>query len=176
MCAHTQTHACCTPPPRAHTSPYTDSHRNTANTSIDRQDTPIHRHTLIHMSKDRKAHNPPAQNTCRHRHTQCGDTTPHLSTGFFQLVESAFPISELGLIFWANLREPGPSGPRPFLFPPEGAASKSWSLRAQRPETPAVPCWGGLLSGDTGDHQVTSFRYSGASFPQFGGRIATGHT
>ena len=167
MCVHT--HTCCMHPPHAHTSPYTDSHKNRHMHSC--KHTQGHTHVRTHpctgthiaVWTGRRTNHPHA-NMCRHTDTRsAGNTTP-TSPRFFRFVESAFPSpSWPTLLILQTSENQAPLDHNRLCFLQKELPANLGALELSVPRPP-LSCAGEGFR-DTGDCQVTSFRHSGASFP-----------
>ena len=167
MCVHT--HTCCMHPPHAETSPCTDSHKNRHMHSC--KHTQGHTHVRTHpctgthiaVWTGRRTNHPHA-NMCRHTDTRsAGNTTP-TSPRFFRFVESAFPSpSWPTLLILQTSENQAPLDHDRLCFLQKELPANLGALELSVPRPP-LSCAGEGFR-DTGDHQVTSFRHSGASFP-----------
>ena len=156
MCTHTHTHThtCCMHPPHAHTSPYTDLHKNRHTHALMQAHTGIpmcaHTHTQAHTylcglaGSQTHLH----ANMCRRtRHTQCWKHHPHLIVHVIYFERTSLPQSWSTSANSANFREPGPSGSQPFLLPPEGATTKPMEPQSSTSQDPHGPVLGRAFQG-----------------------------
>lgn len=145
VCVDTHTHTCCMHPPHAHTSPYTDLHKNRhTHTHVC-----THPYTGTHISmRTGRLTNPPSRKHVQAHKTHTGleePPPPHRPVIYFE--RTSLPQSWSTSANSANFREPGPSGSQPFLLPPEGATTKPMEPQSSTSQDPHGPVLGRAFQG-----------------------------
>lgn len=155
VCTHPNTAACCVhhvhtqARTQTHTETDTCTHASTQGHTCAHHTHPYtgtHPYTCPTCGQEERTNHPPA-NTCRHRHTQCGDTAP-TSTGFFQLVEtlSHLPVGPSLLILQTSERQ-APLDHDLLCFLGRRLPANLGALELSVPRPPLSLAWGGLSRG-----------------------------